>query len=227
MGGCQSKASAAESGFDEASPRDRAILDLKVQRDRLRRYQENIFVILDKERAIALDCLRADDKQRALFILRRKKYQERLLESVSMHLKNVEEMVHTIEFQMVQNGVFQALKLGNEVLRKLQDEISAQDLLEMSEQVKEANWEWDALMEPEVDRELEEELFDLQLAQVRAAEGAEKNAEVEKEINATEEGVNGTEEGINATEINATELDSESNEVSSLKVSPSKVLVTL
>lgn len=226
MGGCQSKASAAESGFDEASPRDRAILDLKVQRDRLRRYQENIFVILDKERAIALDCLRADDKQRALFILRRKKYQERLLESVSMHLKNVEEMVHTIEFQMVQNGVFKALKLGNEVLRKLQDEISAQDLLEMSEQVK-ANWEWDALMEPEVDRELEEELFDLQLAQVRAAEGAEKNAEVEKEINATKEGVNGTEEGINAECVDATELDSESNEVSSSEVSPSKVLVTL
>jgi charged multivesicular body protein 6 len=75
------------------TPRDRAILDLKVQRDRLKQYQKRVTVILGRETEIAKAHLAAGNKPLALLALKKKKYQEGLLESTSSQLLNLEQLV--------------------------------------------------------------------------------------------------------------------------------------
>ena len=48
---------------------------------------------MDREHEIALQCLRKGDKARARLALRRKKYQEQLLEKADKQLEILEELV--------------------------------------------------------------------------------------------------------------------------------------
>ena len=72
---------------------DRAILDLKVQRDKLRQYSRRIQTVLDREKELAKEALVKGEKQRALLILRRRKYQEQVLVKADTQLENLEQLV--------------------------------------------------------------------------------------------------------------------------------------
>lgn len=80
-------------GKQKITARDRAILDLKVQRDRLKQYQKKIHVVLEREKEIARAQLAAGNKPLALLALKKKKYQEGLLDSTNSQLLNLEQMV--------------------------------------------------------------------------------------------------------------------------------------
>lgn len=86
MGGQQSK----------VTGRDRAILDMKMQRDNLKRYNRNIQSILNRETEIAKQCLRSGDKRRVLLALRQKKFQEGLLERTEEQLIILEQLVRIL-----------------------------------------------------------------------------------------------------------------------------------
>lgn len=75
------------------TPRDRAILDMKLQRDKLKRYQRNIQATLDRESEIAQQCLAKGDKRRALLALRQRKFQQGLLEKTEEQLSILEQLV--------------------------------------------------------------------------------------------------------------------------------------
>ena len=51
--------------------------------------------MLDKEVQAARNALRQEDKKRALLALKKKKYQEQLLEKTEQQLLNLEELVRT------------------------------------------------------------------------------------------------------------------------------------
>lgn len=70
-----------------------AILDMKLQRDKLHQYQRRIQAVLTREREIAIESLRAGNKQRALLALRRRKYQESLLRKTDEQLETLEKLV--------------------------------------------------------------------------------------------------------------------------------------
>lgn len=72
---------------------DEAILQMKIQRDDIKKYQRRIRTVLDREREIARECLAKGDKRRALLALRKKKYQEQLLVQTDKHLQTLEELV--------------------------------------------------------------------------------------------------------------------------------------
>ena len=72
---------------------DKAILEMKLQRDKLRQYQKKIVLILDRETAIARQCLKKGDKQRSLLALRQKKYQQSMLEKTDEQLMILEQLV--------------------------------------------------------------------------------------------------------------------------------------
>ena len=59
------------------SDRDRAVLELKRQRDRMRKYRSGIQTIIGKETQYARELLAKNDKQRAVFVLKKKRYQVR------------------------------------------------------------------------------------------------------------------------------------------------------
>lgn len=103
---------------------DQAILDLKIQRDRIQQYQKRILVVLEREHEVARECLAKGDKRRALLALRKRKYQEQLLTKTDKQLENLEELTQNIEFALVQKDVMYGLQQGNEVLKTINKEMS-------------------------------------------------------------------------------------------------------
>ncbi|KZW02594.1 Snf7-domain-containing protein [Exidia glandulosa HHB12029] len=117
---------------------DRAILDLKHQRDRVKQYQKKIQVVLDREQEIAKQCLRAGQKDRALVALRRRKYQESILAKTDSQLENLEQLVSTIEFSLVQVAVMEGLKQGNDVLKEIHKELNIDNVEKLLDETREA-----------------------------------------------------------------------------------------
>jgi charged multivesicular body protein 6 len=75
---------------------DRAILDLKLQRDKLHIYSKRIQTVLKREKELAKEALAQDQKQKALLILRRRKYQEQVLLKADAQLETLEQLVRSI-----------------------------------------------------------------------------------------------------------------------------------
>ncbi|KAI0432882.1 charged multivesicular body protein 6 [Xylaria sp. FL1042] len=102
---------------------DKAILDLKLQRDKLHQYQRRIVLLTDKETDVARQMLAAGDKKRALLALRRKKYQEQLLAKTDAQLAQLEQLTHSVEFALIQKDVVFGLQQGTRVLREIHVEM--------------------------------------------------------------------------------------------------------
>jgi charged multivesicular body protein 6 len=96
---------------------------MKVQRDKLHKYQRRITELTDREKEIARECLRRNDKQKALVALRRKKYQESLLEKTDQQLAQLEILTNDVEFALVQRDVFYGLQQGTAVLKEIHKEM--------------------------------------------------------------------------------------------------------
>ncbi|KAL3435285.1 Snf7-domain-containing protein [Aspergillus tetrazonus] len=105
------------------SSQDRAILDMKNQRDKLQKYQKRITVLTDRETAIAKECLARNDRKRALLALRRKKYQESLLAKTDAQLAQLEQLTSQVEFALVQKDVLYGLQQGTQVLQMINKEM--------------------------------------------------------------------------------------------------------
>ncbi|KAL4905720.1 hypothetical protein BDW74DRAFT_151892 [Aspergillus multicolor] len=105
------------------SSQDRAILDMKNQRDRLHQYQKRITVLTDREIEIAKECLARGDRKRALLALRRKKYQESLLTKTDAQLAQLEQLTSQVEFALVQKDVLYGLQQGTQVLQMINKEM--------------------------------------------------------------------------------------------------------
>ncbi|TCD69947.1 Vacuolar protein sorting-associated protein 20 [Steccherinum ochraceum] len=120
------------------SQQDRAILDLKLQRDKVKQYQKKIQGVLDREHEIAKQHLAAGQKDRAVFALRKRKYQETLLAKTYDQLESLEKLVSTIEFSLVEVSVLHGLKQGNEVLKEIHKEMNIQDVEKLLDETAEA-----------------------------------------------------------------------------------------
>ncbi|OMJ22593.1 Charged multivesicular body protein 6, partial [Smittium culicis] len=67
------------SSKTKITAQDKAILDIKSQRDKLQQYQKRILKVTEREKQIAAECLEAGNREKALLALRKKKYQEQLI----------------------------------------------------------------------------------------------------------------------------------------------------
>lgn len=105
------------------SAQDKAILDMKNQRDKLHQYQKRITVLTDREREIAKECLARGDTKKAKLALRRKKYQESLLAKTDAQLAQLETLTNDVEFALVQKDVLFGLQQGTAVLKEIHKEM--------------------------------------------------------------------------------------------------------
>ncbi|KAF8863491.1 hypothetical protein BDZ45DRAFT_583479 [Acephala macrosclerotiorum] len=112
------------------SAQDKAILDMKNQRDKLHQYQRRITVLTDREKDVAKQMLAKGDKSKALLALRRKKYQESLLAKTDAQLEQLEKLTSSVEFALVQKDVVFGLQQGTSVLREIHKEMGGIDHVE-------------------------------------------------------------------------------------------------
>jgi len=167
MGGNQS--------VPKITAQDRAILDLKLQRDKVKQYQRKIQGVLDREHEIAKQHLAAGNKERALFALRKRKYQETLLAKTDGQLENLEKLVSTIEFSLIEVSVLHGLQQGNEVLKQIHKEMnieSVEKLLEETQEAREYQREIDEMLANNLSSEEEEAVQSELQALQREAMGA-------------------------------------------------------
>ncbi|KAF9517589.1 hypothetical protein BS47DRAFT_510325 [Hydnum rufescens UP504] len=126
------------SSTPKITTQDRAILDLKLQRDKLKQYQKKIQYVLDREQAIARESLATGNRTRALTALRRRKYQEGLLLKTDTQLETLQILVSTIEFSLVEKDIIYGLKQGNEVLTEIHKEMSLEGVEKLMEETADA-----------------------------------------------------------------------------------------
>ena len=107
---------------------DKAILNLKKQRDQLKQYQKKIQGVLEKEKELAKKLLKEGKKDRAKLLLRKKKFQEGLLEKTDGQLDNLERLVQDLEFSQVEQQVLDGLKEGNAALKKANEMFSIDEV---------------------------------------------------------------------------------------------------
>ncbi|THY67184.1 charged multivesicular body protein-like protein 6 [Aureobasidium pullulans] len=119
------------SSTPKISAQDRAILDMKNQRDKLHQYQKRITIITNREKEIAKVCLRNGDKKRALLALRKKKYQESLLAKTDQQLAQLETLTSDVEFALVQKDVVFGLQQGTKVLKEIHKEMGGLERVEL------------------------------------------------------------------------------------------------
>ncbi|KAH0517940.1 Charged multivesicular body protein 6 [Microtus ochrogaster] len=117
---------------------DRAILQLKQQRDKLRQYQKRITQQLERERALARQLLRDGRKERAKLLLKKKRYREQLLDRTENQISSLEAMVQSIEFTQIEMKVMEGLQVGNECLNKMHQVMSIEEVERILDETQEA-----------------------------------------------------------------------------------------
>lgn len=74
---------------------------------------------------------------RARALLRKKKYQEKLLESTDGQLENIEKLTSDLEFAKVEQQVLNGLQVGNEALKKIHAVLPIEEVERIMDETKE------------------------------------------------------------------------------------------
>eukprot|EP00796_Vickermania_ingenoplastis_P006970 gene6970-4934_t len=134
------------------STSDKVKLQLKMQRDSLRATMNKYERVGSLEREKAKELLKAGDKRKALYCLKREKLQaDRIAQLTSMY-DNIERLLETIENKEVEIQVFETLKAGKAELGKLNKMLNIDDIeklmAETEESIDQANQINEILSEP-------------------------------------------------------------------------------
>ena len=178
MGGIFSK----DKKESRINSHDKAVLDLKLQRDKLQQYQKRIELTLETDRKMAKKLLSEGKKDRAKLLLRKKKYQESLLTRTDGQLDNLQTLVNDLEFAQVEQQVVNGLKTGNEALKKANEMLSITEIEQIMDDTAEAiekQKEIDLLISGQLSAEDEDDVLQ-ELDDLVAAEANE--AEVEEDV---------------------------------------------
>ncbi|KAK0076103.1 hypothetical protein PV325_005857 [Microctonus aethiopoides] len=163
---------------------DKAVLQLKQTRDKIKQYQKRIEQSIEKDREIAKKLLQNGRKDRALSLLRKKKFQEQVLFKTDSQLENLEKMVHDLEFAQVEARVIDGLKIGNVALKTLHDILNIDDIEKVMDETREGiekQQELDNLLSGVLTEEDEDEA-EAELDALLAEEFKESAPEVPTEV---------------------------------------------
>ncbi|XP_064090122.1 charged multivesicular body protein 6-A-like [Macrobrachium nipponense] len=175
----------------KVTEQDKAVLQLKTTRDRIRQYQKRSETNLEKDRQLAKQLLQNGKKERAKLLLRKKKFIEEQLNKTDGTLENIERMIQDLEFAQIEMKVVDSLKVGNESLKQINQMLNIEDIeriLDETEEAAEKQREISALLgggaltdedESAVEEELDALIADAVQKQLPDAPTAADNPEVE------------------------------------------------
>ncbi|PSN40299.1 Charged multivesicular body protein 6 [Blattella germanica] len=134
MGGLFGKSRKASS---RVTDHDKAVLQLKQQRDKIKQYQRRIEQTLERDKQLARKLLQDGKKDRAKLLLRKKRFQEQLLDKTDGQLENLERLTHDLEFAQVEIQVMEGLKVGNTALKKIHEVLNIDEVERILDETRE------------------------------------------------------------------------------------------
>lgn len=126
---------------------DKAIFQLKQQRDKLKQYQKRLNTIIEKQTDLAKKAVLNKQPQKAKFYLRSKKQQESVINTTFDQLNNLEKLIGTIEYKLIEKDVVYGLQQGNRVLQKLNNEMQVEKIYALIDQLEDEKLKVDEVSE--------------------------------------------------------------------------------
>jgi charged multivesicular body protein 6 len=89
----------------QVDKKDRAMLELKLQRDKLRQYEKKLSRVIHEELTLAKEQLKRNNHHAARLCLAKKKYQQSLLKKTEDQLFTLDQLTGALEFALVEQQV--------------------------------------------------------------------------------------------------------------------------
>jgi hydroxymethylglutaryl-CoA lyase/charged multivesicular body protein 6 len=122
----------------QITQKDRAVLDLKNARDKIRRFRGQMEKDSQKLEAQARALIAARQKTRALLVLKLKRHKEKELEKLDAQLLNVYAMIQDVEWASINLSVLASIESGTRELQRIHEERSVEDVEALMEETMEA-----------------------------------------------------------------------------------------
>ncbi|EAY14070.1 SNF7 family protein [Trichomonas vaginalis G3] len=171
---------------------DKAVLSLKVNRDRLKKYQSRLEADNEKQLEIAKKLAKEGKMDRAKLVMRAKKAREAMIAKTDGMLSNLQEQLNNLETARITKEFAQNLEMTNSVLKTMNEQLTVemveQLMEENQEQTEKVNEVTELLgqsMTPDLDAEAEEE-YERMLAEMEGG-AEEETGEQEPEQEEQEE----------------------------------------
>jgi charged multivesicular body protein 6 len=110
------------------SNKDETILELKRARDKLAKYKSKLEAENDASNTQIKQMLRENKKQRALLVLKVRKYKDDQLVRIDGELLQVHEMISNIEWAAINVQAVKAMQLGVASLQSIHAMVSPEDI---------------------------------------------------------------------------------------------------
>ena len=152
-----------QSKTAEMNQEEKAILDCKICRDKIKKYIKTLEKNVNLKKEKAKEALQKKNRDRAKLYMRQSKMYSEQIKSAEGQLEMIEGQINQIESATNQRDVFNVLKQGNAALAQLQKEINVEKLQEVAEELedlKEKNNEITEFFKEKGIEENEEELDD-------------------------------------------------------------------
>lgn len=155
-----------QTSTTKITPHDKAIFQLKQQRDKLKQYQKRIDHLIAQQSELAKVSITDKDLTKAKFYLKCKKQQLTNLRRTYDQLDTLEGLISTIEFKFVENELVKSLSVGNDILKQLNQQMNVDKIDQLMDDLHEERVKVDevsdVLGEPltRVDQEEVDEEFD-------------------------------------------------------------------
>lgn len=153
------------------SAADRATLDLKNARDRLKKYKARLETDDARLTARAKKAKADGNTKAALNLLKLRRLKTREVETIEAQLFNIMQMVQTIDSKQNEVQVLKAMKEGKDTLQRMHEETTVDDVLNLMDEIQEQH-------------ELEQEMNDILVGANVASLTMEDDAELEAELEA-------------------------------------------
>ena len=146
-----------QSNTTKINKEERALLDCKLCRDKIKRYIKSLEKNATLKKQKAKEALQNKNKDRARLYMRQSKMYQEQIKTAEGQLEMIENQITQIESAQNKKDVFNILKQGNDVLKKLQEEVNVEKLQEISDDMNDLKEQNDEITQFFKERGIEED----------------------------------------------------------------------
>jgi charged multivesicular body protein 6 len=137
-GGGGVKNSNANNNQSKLTEKDKAVLDLKNARDKLKKFQKKLEAESQGLEDKARELIKKKYKDRALLVLKLQKYKRDKINSIESQLYSVQEQIDTLDWAVINVQVVQAMRKGTDELMRINNLISMDKIETLMDETKDA-----------------------------------------------------------------------------------------